>query len=117
MTEAVPIGDKPLTVADVVSVAYGAPVTLEPAARERIRASRDVVDAVLASGAAVYGLTTGVGHLKDTRLPDGELVAFQAFLLGSHAAGVGDPVQTTSRRPRSEAGLATLIVRVELFGA
>ena len=91
MTETVPIGDTPLTVADVVSVAYGAPVTLAPAARERIRASRAVVDAVLASGAAVYGLTTGVGHLKDTRLPDGELVAFQAFLLGSHAAGVGDP--------------------------
>ena len=90
MTETVPIGDAPLTVADVVRVAHGAPVTLEPAARERIRASRAVVDAVLASGAAVYGLTTGVGHLKDDRLPDDQLVAFQAFLLGSHAAGVGD---------------------------
>ena len=34
MTEAVPIGDTPLTVADVVSVAYGAPVTLDLEARQ-----------------------------------------------------------------------------------
>jgi histidine ammonia-lyase len=88
------IGDAPVTIDDLVLVAHGATVTLEPSARGRIAASRAVVDAALASGAAIYGLTTGVGHHKDTRLPDDALVAFQHFLLASHASGVGPDAPT-----------------------
>jgi histidine ammonia-lyase len=106
--ETIAIGDDPLTVADVVAVAHGAAVTLAPAARERIRAGRAVVDAVLASGAAVYGVTTGVGHQKDDRLPDDELIAFQEFLIGSHATGVGDPAPTAVVRAAMFVRLAGL---------
>ena len=52
--------------ADLLAIARGAPVALTDAARDRIAAGRAVVEQVLASGRAVYGLTTGVGHLRDT---------------------------------------------------
>jgi histidine ammonia-lyase len=55
----------------------------------RIRASRAVVDRALRSGDAIYGLTTGVGHLKDTRVPDEELRRAQQFLVVTHAGGIG----------------------------
>ena len=46
---------------DVVAVARGETVAIEPAARERMRASRAVVEAKVAAGETVYGVTTGIG--------------------------------------------------------
>jgi histidine ammonia-lyase len=50
-----------------------------------------VVDAALAAGEPVYGLNTGVGHNKDTRLPADALRAMQRMLLVTHSGGLGDP--------------------------
>lgn len=85
----VTITDVPLALADLVRVARGADVALGPGARDRIAASRAVVDIALATGEPVYGLNTGVGHMKDARLPDEELQRAQEFLLASHASGIG----------------------------
>ncbi len=81
-----------LTLEDVERVADGAPVGLSPGARERMEASRAVVEAAIASGQPVYGVTTGFGRLADTAIPPDRLAALQVNLLRSHAAGVGEPL-------------------------
>ena len=82
-----------LTVADVVAVAReGRGVSLADAARERMLASRAVIDHLLASGETVYGVTTGFGDLAEVRINPDQTAALQRNLLRSHAAGVGDPL-------------------------
>jgi histidine ammonia-lyase len=90
--DTVTITDTPLSIEELLAVADGAPVELAPAARARIEASRAVVDTVLASGDAVYGLTTQVGHGKDVRLSDEQLRRQQEMLVMTHAGGVGAPL-------------------------
>ncbi|MGH7565873.1 MAG: histidine ammonia-lyase [Gemmatimonadota bacterium] len=81
-----------LSLEDVERVADGARVRLTPAARERMEASRAVVEAAISSGRAVYGVTTGFGRLADTAIPKDRLAALQVNLLRSHAVGVGEPL-------------------------
>src|SRR5213079_1598114 len=49
-------------------VAAGAPVAPAPDAAERMRASRAVVEAKVAAGDTVYGVTTGIGSLATVRI-------------------------------------------------
>lgn len=79
----------PVRVGDLLSVARGAAVELTDAARERMASARRVVDGVLAGGRAVYGLTTGVGHNRDVRVPDAELVGQQYMIVRTHSGGFG----------------------------
>ncbi len=81
-----------LSLQDVVAVARGDDVTLSPAAEERMLASRRVVDAKVASGDTVYGVTTGLGSLANVRLAPDEVRRLQHDLLRSHAVGVGPPL-------------------------
>ena len=96
------VGGPPLTLAEVARVARSsavspadapaeqeARVALAPASRERMRASRAVIEAAIARGLAVYGVTTGFGELKDRVIPHEQLRTLQVNLLRSHAAGVG----------------------------
>jgi histidine ammonia-lyase len=64
----VTITDEPLALEDLLAVVDGARVELADSTRAVIAASRAVVDRALSSNKAVYGLTTQVGHGKDTRL-------------------------------------------------
>jgi histidine ammonia-lyase len=86
------IDGRGLLLEDVERIADGAPVRLDPAARQRMETSRAVVEAALSSGRAVYGVTTGFGRLADTAIPRDRLAALQVNLLRSHAAGVGEPL-------------------------
>jgi histidine ammonia-lyase len=88
----------PVPLADLLSVARGATVELTDDARERIASARRVVDGVLASGRAVYGLTTGVGHLRDVRVPDDELVGQQYMIVMTHSGGFGPLLPTEVTR-------------------
>ncbi|HEY7526592.1 MAG TPA: histidine ammonia-lyase [Candidatus Limnocylindria bacterium] len=82
-----------LTVAEVVAVARGRPrVELAPAAAERMRASRAVVEHAVAEGRTVYGVTTGVGDLATVAIQPAQTAELQRNLIRSHAAGVGDPL-------------------------
>ncbi|PYQ94985.1 MAG: histidine ammonia-lyase, partial [Acidobacteria bacterium] len=74
----------------------GEPVALTDAARERVTASRAVVDARARGDEPAYGINTGFGSFADVRIAAGELETLQLNLLRSHAAGVGDllPVRT-----------------------
>jgi len=79
-----------LTIADVVAVATaGRPVALAPAAADRMRATRTVVEGLAARGEAVYGVTTGFGKLSDVAIAADQLAQLQVNLVRSHAAGVG----------------------------
>ncbi len=67
----------------------GARVSLGAEARARMQASRDIVDGIVASGAAVYGVTTGFGKMSDVRIPPDKLAELQVNLVRSHVTGVG----------------------------
>jgi histidine ammonia-lyase len=66
----VTITEEPLALEDLLAVIDGAKVELADSARAMIAASRAVVDRALSRNDAVYGLTTQVGHGKDTRLTE-----------------------------------------------
>jgi histidine ammonia-lyase len=89
----VAIDGRTLSLAEVVAVAeHRAPVHLAPAAAERMRRMRGIVDAVVAEQAVAYGITTGFGKLSDVAIPPDRLAELQVNLVRSHAAGVGTPM-------------------------
>jgi histidine ammonia-lyase len=95
-TVAIDVTPVPLT--ELLGVARGAAVELTRGARDRIASGRRVVDGVLASGRAVYGLTTGVGHLRDVRIPDEGLVEQQYLIVMTHSGGFGPLLPTEIAR-------------------
>jgi histidine ammonia-lyase len=88
------LGTAPLTVAEVVAVARGRePVTVDPAVSAAMAPARQVVDAAVAEGRTVYGVTTGFGALAATRIAPADAERVQHALLQSHAAGMGALVE------------------------
>jgi histidine ammonia-lyase len=82
-----------LSIEQLVSIAYDlTPVAIAPAALERVRASRAVVDEFAVGERPVYGINTGFGSFAEVKIPHESLGALQVNLLRSHAAGVGEPL-------------------------
>ncbi len=80
----------PLALEAVEAVArHGEPVALNPAARRALDAGRAFVDRLAAGSEPIYGITTGVGKLKDVVIPPGQRAELQRNLVLSHAGGVG----------------------------
>src|SRR6266571_3735652 len=92
MPGAVTIDGRSLSIADVVAVARAARALGE------VRRSREVVEAALARGATIYGVTTGFGKLAHVRIPSERIRELQRNLIRSHASGVGDPLPVDSVR-------------------
>ena len=91
MTDEVVIDGNSLTLEQVVAVARDrAPVSLAPHARQRVAATRGVVDKLVSQRAVAYGVTTGFGKLSEVAIPPDRLAELQINLVRSHAAGVGD---------------------------
>ncbi|MBS1175611.1 MAG: hutH [Proteobacteria bacterium] len=67
-------------------------LSLQAAARERIRASAAVVQAAAAGEAPVYGVNTGFGKLANQRISAEQLDMLQLNLIRSHSVGVGEPL-------------------------
>jgi histidine ammonia-lyase len=76
----------------------GENVTLAAAAVERMRASRAVVDRVVASGESAYGINTGFGKLASVRISAEQVRQLQVNLVRSHACGVGEPLSEGETR-------------------
>jgi histidine ammonia-lyase len=87
------VSGEDLTVEDVWSVAVGGtPVELSDAARDSMRAARDVVyRAAHGSSEHTYGVNTGFGRFVSRSIPEELTEELQVRLLRSHACGVGEP--------------------------
>lgn len=84
---------------ELVAVARGgAPTGVSPAARERVRTARAMVDDLVAQKRPVYGITTGFGKFSDVIISPEETGELQRNLLMSHAAGVGRPLDEEAVR-------------------
>jgi histidine ammonia-lyase len=81
-----------LSLEDVQRIAHGeVDVALAEEARDRMAASRAVVEELVASDQVVYGVTTGFGDLASRRIAHEDAVRLQENLLLSHSVGVGEP--------------------------
>src|SRR3979490_95719 len=76
----------------------GEQVQLSAPAVERMNASRAVVDRLVASGAAAYGINTGFGKLASVRISTEQVRQLQVNLVRSHASGVGQPLTEPETR-------------------
>jgi histidine ammonia-lyase len=97
--EVLTLDGQPLSLADIEAVAlHSCPVDLAPAARERVAASRALIEQIVAAGQTVYGVNTGFGKLSDVRISDDKLAQLQTNLVRSHAGGVGQPLSEAESR-------------------
>ena len=110
---AIEIGRRPTTVADIVAIADGAPAVLTDEAIARMEASRAVVDELADGEALIYGLNTGLGHMRDQRMPAETLAVYQQAIVASHAGGFGPDLSTRVVR----AAMAVRIAGLALGGA
>src|SRR5579862_6779490 len=76
----------------------GETAELAGAARERMDASREVIERMIDSDAPVYGVNTGFGKMASTRISQGEIRHLQLNLVRSHACGVGPPLSEAETR-------------------
>jgi histidine ammonia-lyase len=94
MAATVTLGTSDLTFEDVVAVARaGARVELGPEARAALARGRGVIDALAASPAPVYGVSTGFGALATRHIDPAMRAQLQRSLIRSHAAGMGPLVE------------------------
>lgn len=84
------VDGSPLTVEDVVAVAYQRLTAIPGDDLEaRMEPARALVERVVANDETVYGITTGFGALANTRIRPEQASELQYDLLRSHASGVG----------------------------
>lgn len=88
-----------LPLEQVAAVARGAlDIRLAHAARERMQASREVIERVISEGRVVYGVNTGFGKLSDVHISSSELEQLQLNLVRSHSCGLGPPLSVRETR-------------------
>jgi histidine ammonia-lyase len=81
-----------LTIERLVAIArFNERVELAPAALERIRVCRAMLEEKLANKEIMYGTNTGIGEFSEKILNDEQVKEFQKYLIYNHAAGIGDP--------------------------
>lgn len=67
-------------------------VELAPAALERIKVCRAMLEEKLANREIMYGTNTGIGEFSERVLSDAQVQEFQKYLIYNHAAGIGEPL-------------------------
>lgn len=96
---AIQIDGEHLTIEDLHRFVFGgATAELAPSARERMKASRTVIERLVESGTAVYGVNTGFGRMASTRISRNEISHLQLNLVRSHSCGVGAPLSEAATR-------------------
>jgi histidine ammonia-lyase len=88
-----------LTIDSLVRVArFGEKVALAPAALERIKTCRTMLEEKLKAREIMYGTNTGIGEFSEVLLTDEQVLQFQRYLIYNHAAGIGDPLPVEAVR-------------------
>lgn len=79
-----------LTLEKLAAIArHGEKVELAPAALERIKVCRAMLEEKLVKKEIMYGTNTGIGEFSEHLLSDEEVREFQRYLVYNHAAGIG----------------------------
>ncbi len=102
------ISREPMTLTEVEAVAQGARVVLSDEVIDLIAQSRQVLDEAIERGDLIYGATTGLGHARNHRLPDGEMGLIQPAYAEMHVGAMGEPLPAPRVR-------AAMIVRLNGF--
>ncbi len=106
-----------LTAAEVIAVATlekgnrnRPEVCLSSESRAKLRRTRHYIEDnwMRPDAPPIYGFNTGVGKLKDSAIPVEQIKLFQAMLINSHSAGVGEPLP-------EEVVRATMLLRANAF--
>src|SRR6185369_259279 len=88
-----------LTIEQLLAIAdRGETVALTDAARDRVRASRAVVDRRARGDEPAYGINTGFGSFAEVKIAPDALETLQLNLIRSHAAGLGEPLPARTVR-------------------
>ena len=96
---AIQIDGEQLTLEGLYRIVFeGAQAELAPGARERMNASRAVIDRLTETESTVYGVNTGFGKMASTRISHDEIRHLQLNLVRSHACGVGPPLSEPATR-------------------
>jgi len=82
-----------LSIEDVVEVARNQKdVGVSEESWDRINKCREMIQVKIDSHEIMYGVTTGIGEFSEVVLDAEQLEDFQKFLIYSHAAGIGGPL-------------------------
>jgi len=86
---AVILGRAPTSIEQLVRIADGAKVQLEPEALDNMLRLNQYIHRAIDQQQVIYGLTTGVGDLVTERLSVSQIADVQLNMLRSHACGMG----------------------------
>lgn len=82
-----------LTVDTAITIATGkTKAILTPGIIQKIKASEQFVQEIVANNKTVYGINTGFGILANTKISVEDTATLQYKILQSHSVGVGDPI-------------------------
>ena len=88
----VEIDGRHLTLEELVAVArFGAKVSLDPEAKAKMQASRDLTEKIADEGRVAYGITTGFGDFQRVAVPESCSNKLSTNLILSHCTAVGEP--------------------------
>ena len=91
----VTVAGSPLSIDELVRVSrHFESVQVADATLSMLDAQRAGIEEMVASGQPVYGVSTGFGSLATTFIEPAQRATLQRSLIRSHAAGVGDEVET-----------------------
>src|SRR5512142_762208 len=77
---------------------HGEQVELHPAALERIKTCRAMLEEKIQAHEIMYGVNTGIGEFSEVVLNDEQVKEFQRYLIYNHAAGIGAPLPVENVR-------------------
>lgn len=88
----VKIDGESLTIEHVNAVARNfAKVEISKQGEENVTRCRDMIQGLIESGEAIYGVTTGIGEFSRIRISKEQAEELQRRIIYSHAAGTGNP--------------------------
>jgi len=86
------IDGRSLTIEQVHEVARkGARIVLTDEGKQQVERCRSVIQGMVESGEAIYGVTTGIGEFARIRVSPEQGSELQKRIVYSHAAGTGEP--------------------------